>query len=374
MQSFVITIVALSVPALLLGAFRRTWWWSIVLWIGGMILGMGMGWLQFTDWIQLPIDTALILDSQGVLAWLVWSVLVAHAVPVSVRTRKEAVLLGLCLGSIGGVLALQHNSIDDNSEGDNSEGGSDDASSKSFGFVWLTLIGALAHPGTMIGGVQYFNGTWQWVLLWPVAVCMFFLSKWIPLSMEPEDTLPPSQSTSEADSISPWWMLAGGTLLMTVLMPIYATHVLLGTSIVWCVKARSAFPWKQLLSLLGTVLTVNLAVGVGLAESVAWGLEEMPMNIHQWLPLIVLCVVVVLTTIVGSIPMAIFGMALFVRTMDLASIGLTVEPLMLAFGFGVVVGNMDSFIWTNSFPMHLRRLVSGVLSSLLWLGCMVMVL
>ena len=367
MQSFVITIAALSVPALLLGVFRRTWWWSLVLWICGMILGMGMGWLQLTDWIQLPIDTVLILDSQGILTWVVWSVLVAHAVPVAVRTRKEAVLLGVCLGSVGAILALQNNSIDEEAEVRLV-----DTSSKSFGFVWFALIGALIHPGTMIGGVQYFNGTWQWLLLWPVAICMYFLSKWIPLSIERKEILSSSHSMLDADSISPWWMLAGGTLLMTALLPMYATHILLGTSIVWCIQARNTFPWKQLGSLIGTVLTVNLAVGVGLAEVIAWGLEDMPMSIHQWLPVIVLCSVALLTMIVGSIPISIFGMAIFVRTMDLASIGLTLEPLMLAFGFGVVVGNIDSFMLTHSFRMHLRRLVFGILSSVLWLGCMVL--
>jgi hypothetical protein len=339
----------------------------LVLWICGMILGMGMGWLQLTDWIQLPIDTALILDSQGILSWLVWSVLAAHAVPVAVRTRKEAVLLGLCLGSLGSILALQNNNVDEEPEGSLV-----DASSKSFGFVWFALIGALVHPGTMIGGVQYFNGTWGWLLLWPVAISMYLLSKWIPLSIERKEILSSSHSMLDAESISPWWMLAGGTLLTTVLFPVYAAHILFGTSIVWCVQARGRFPWKHLVSLMGTVLAVNLAVGVGLAEVVAWGLEEMPMNIHQWLPLVVLCSTALLTTIVGSIPISIFGMAIFTRTMDLASIGLTLEPLMLTFGFGVVVGNIDSFIWTHSFRMHLRRLVFGILSSVLWLGCMVL--
>ena len=115
MQSFVITIVALSLPAMFLGVLRRVWWWSIVLWLGGMLLGIGMEWLQFRDFIQLPFDTAFVFDSQGILAWLVWSILVAHAVPVSVKTRRDALLLGLFLGSVGAVLALQHNAKPENS-------------------------------------------------------------------------------------------------------------------------------------------------------------------------------------------------------------------------------------------------------------------
>ena len=373
MQSFVITIVALSLPAMFLGVFRRVWWWSIFLWLGGMLLGIGMEWLQFRDFIQLPFDTAFVFDSQGILAWLVWSILVAHAVPVSVKTRRDALLLGGVLGSVGAVLALQHNVKPENSEGDGD--GDDNGVSKNWHeYVWLSLIGALVHPGTMIGGVQYFNGLngiWQWMVLWPVAGCLLLLSKWIPLTEKNRDDVPVSTELSP-NILNPWLIFAGVTLLLTTVLPIYASHVLLGTSIVWCVKARSTFPWKALVSLLGTVLTVNLAVGVGLAEVVAWGLEDMPMNIHQWIPLILLCVVTVLTSLVGSIPVALFGMAIFVRTMDLASVGLSLEPLMMCFGLGLVVGNIDSFVWTQLFGWHLRRWVVGVLSSLVWLGCMVL--
>ena len=69
------------------------------------------------------------------------------------------------------------------------------------------------------------------------------------------------------------------------------------------------------------------------------------MDVHFILPLFLLCTTTILSTVVGSIPMAFFGVALFERLMDLPSIGLSIEPLLAIYGVGLVIGNIRPLIW-----------------------------
>ena len=62
----------------------------------------------------------------------------------------------------------------------------------------------------------------------------------------------------------------------------------------------------------------------------------------------ILVVSALLSTLVGSIPMAFFGVALFERLMDLPSIGLSTGPLLAVYGLGLVAGNIRPLIWAKA--------------------------
>lgn len=112
-----------------------------------------------------------------------------------------------------------------------------------------------------------------------------------------------------------------------------------------------------------------LAVAGGLPEAAAWGLEELPMDLHFALPGVLLVSTVILSALVGAIPMAFFGIALFERLLDLPSIGLSAGPLLGVYGIGLVLGNIRSFVWSNTVR---RNGVTTVIASLV--TCCVLIL
>ena len=124
--------------------------------------------------------------------------------------------------------------------------------------------------------------------------------------------------------------------------------ILLGTLPVWIWKSRQNFPWRSLVYVVGVFSCVNLAVASGLPEMAAWGLEEFPMDVHFVLPIAILVASAILSALIGSIPMAFFGVALFERLMDLPSIGLSTGPLLAVYGLGLVVGNIRPLIWAKT--------------------------
>ena len=327
MPSFVIPILVLSAPAIALALFRRTWWWPLVMWALGMVIGQVMGWLVIADWVTLFADTVLLQDGLIVALWLVWSIVAAAGITANGSSIKDAASVGAGLGSFGASLTFEDPSKDN-----------DDS-----GFLLTTMGTSLIHPGTMIGGLYFFTETWWWLLLWGLAVIWMGLDsgKWL-------------DRQSEQSKTSTRWLIFGGTTLaVAFVLPQWGAELFLGTLPVWIWKSRQNFPWRSLLYVVGSFACVNLAVASGLPEVAAWGLEELPMDIHFALPVAILVASAFLSALVGSVPMAFFGVALFERLMDLPSVGLSTGPLLAVYGIGLVAGNIRPLVWVKAVRQDL---------------------
>ena len=95
-----------------------------------------------------------------------------------------------------------------------------------------------------------------------------------------------------------------------------------------------------------TGLVVNVAVASGLPEVAAWGLEELPMELHTIIFPVLTVLVTIVSVLVGIIPVSIFGLTLLPRLLDLPSIGLSLEMVQLAIVLGLLAGNV--FPWFAS--------------------------
>lgn len=327
MPSFVVPILVLSAPAFAVALFRRTWWWPILLWILGMVIGQVMGWLVLTDWITLFTDTVLIQDGLIIALWLVWSILAGVAIKSNDFSMNDAASLGAGVGSFGVALALE----DPQKDSDQSR------------FVMTTIATSLVHPGTMIGGLYFFTETNLWLFLWIFAVLL-----------HGKDGLERLKKSQEQSTASKKWLAFGGvTLAASFVLSDWSIELLLCTLPVWIWQSRQNFPWRSLVYVCGVFACVNLAVASGLPEVAAWGLEELPMDVHFILPVAILIASAFLSALVGSIPMAFFGVALFERLMDLPSIGLSTGPLLAVYGIGLVVGNIRPLIWARAVRQNI---------------------
>ncbi len=327
MPSFVIPILVLSAPAIAVAFLRRTWWWPAAMWVLGMVIGQIMGWLVLSDWVELFSATVLLQDGLSIALWLVWSIVAAASITSNRSSIRGATQLGLSLGSFGAALALE------NSEQDH----------EAPRFVLTTIAASLLHPGTMIGGLYFFAETKLWLFLWIFAVLLH--------SKDGPEWLKKSQEQPEA---STKWLAFGGVILAaSFLLPTWSVEILLGTLPVWIWKSRQNFPWRSLVYVAGVFACVNLAVASGLPEMAAWGLEEFPMDVHFVLPIALLVASALLSALIGSIPIAFFGVALFERLMDLPSIGLSTGPLLAVYGLGLVVGNIRPLIWAQAVRENL---------------------
>lgn len=342
MQSFVISIVVLTIPALALALFRRTWWWPMALYVVGMLLAQGMGFIQLSDWVQLFQYTGLFVDGLPVLLWLVWSICAGASFDTTNVSIREAIPLGVAVGSVGAALSVKETEEEQDLAGK----------------TLAMRAAALLYPGSMIGGIYYFSESGLWVGLWLTSLVYIFLL--------PKGTL----SSNGTERLDFGWMLFGFlTLLTSFLLSDWSVMLLASTLPVWIWRARAHFPWKHILYVLGAFACVNLAVAGGLPEAAAWGLEELPMDLHFALPGVLLVSTVILSALVGAIPMAFFGIALFERLLDLPSIGLSAGPLLGVYGIGLVLGNIRSFVWSNTVR---RNGVTTVIASLV--TCCVLIL
>ena len=292
------------------------------MWVLGMVVGQFMGWLVLSDWVDLFSTTVLLQDGLSIALWLVWSIVAAASIVSNGASMKRAASLGLSLGSFGGALVLEYSEKD----GEPSR------------FVMTTLAASLLHPGTMIGGLYFFAETKLWILLWVLAVLFY--------SKDGPEGLVKSQEQPEAST--KWLAFGGVTLATSFLLTTWSVEILLGTLPIWIWKSRQNFPWRSLVYVAGVFACVNLAVASGLPEMAAWGLEELPMDVHFVLPTAILVASALLSALIGAIPMAFFGVALFERLMDLPSIGLSTGPLLALYGVGLVAGNIRPMIWAKT--------------------------
>ena len=329
MPSFVIPILVLSAPALALALFRRTWWWPALLWILGMIVGQVMGWLEISDWFTLFGDTVLLNDGRVIAIWLVWCI-VANA---ALNTHTLPASIGPTTGGMCSTMTMPTEQNEINTKN-----------------AFIVMSTSLLHPGTMIGGLYFFTDTFAWLWLWLLAVFYLVLGT---ENLVSEKSVEKGLELNKLLFPSKWHGIAGFILGAAFLLSEWSLGLLLCTLPVWCWKARTSFPWQTLLYVGGSFACVNLAVGAGLPEVSAWGLEELPMDIHFVLPIFLLCTTTLLSTIVGSIPMTFFGVALFERLMDLPSIGLSIEPLLAIYGIGLVIGNIRPLIWYETVHSNL---------------------
>ncbi len=318
MQSFIIPIVVLSIPALCLSLFRKTWWWPLLCWLVGMVAGVVMGWLSVGDVWTLPFDTQLGTDAVPIVVYLIWSALVGSALRWTPTSDRDALLLGVSVGTFAAAWALQPDeSVTDGGESDER-------------VLWLAVAGSLLHSGALLSGSYFLSSSFLWLILPLFTVIMVLLSD--------------RNAEIHGNGLPKVLPFAGVTLLSSTIFPQWTVPLLLGTSLIWGALCGRSFPWKRLLWIVGMVLTVNLSVASGLGEVGAWGLEELPMEFHNLLPLGMLVATTVLSMLIGVVPMAIFGVALFERTMDLPSIGLSNEPLLVAYGLGLVFGNVYPWV------------------------------
>ena len=342
MQSFVISIVVLTLPALALALFRHTWWWPLALYVFGMLLGQGMGFIQLSDWVQLFQHTGLLVDGLPVLLWIIWSICAGSSFDTTQVSVRQAIPLGLAVGSVGTAFSIKETEEEQGLAGK----------------ALAMRTGALLYRGSMIGGIYFFAESGLWVGLWlTILVYSFFL---------PKGTLP----SSRIERLDFGWMLFGFlTLLASFLLSDWSVMLLASTLPVWIWRARAQFPWKHVLYVLGAFACVNLAVAGGLPEAAAWGLEELPMDVHFALSGVLLVSTVILSALIGAIPMAFFGIALFERLLDLPSIGLSAGPLLGVYGVGLVLGNIRSFVWSDTVR---RNGVAAVVASLVTCFCLIL--
>lgn len=330
MPGFVIPILVLSAPAIAIALFRRTWWWPALMWALGMIVGQVMGWLVFADWYALFNDTVLFQDGSVIAIWLVWCI-VANA---ALNTHTLSASIGLTTGSMRSTMTIPQVQKDTNIKS-----------------TFVVMSTSLSHPGTMIGGLYFFIDTYVWLWLWLLAIFYFVLATDKNLGMEKNLETP--VVLREVLFPSKWHGIAGGILGAAFLFSQWSLGILLCTLPVWIWKSRTSFPWRFLVYVAGAFACVNLAVASGLPEMAAWGLEELPMDVHFALPIIILVASALLSALVGAIPMAFFGVALFERLMDLPSIGLSTGPLLSLYGVGLVVGNIRPMIWAKSVRQNI---------------------
>ncbi len=323
MQSFIIPIVALSVPALCLSLFRKTWWWPLLCWLVGTVAGVVMGWLSVEDTWVLPLETHLLTDGGSIVVFLIWSALVGEGLRWTPKSNRDALLLGASVGAFAATWSLQREeeTVDKHT-------------------LWLAFAGSLIHPGTLLGGVYFLLSSVIWVVLPLCAVVMVLLSE--------------RKTDNQEREVPKRLPFAGVILLVSAVVPQWAVPLLVGTSLVWCGLCARNFPWKRILWIVGVLLSVNLAVAGGLAEAAAWGLEELPMEFHRLLPVGILISTTLLSMVIGVVPMAMFGVALFERTMDLPAIGLSKDPLLVAYGLGLVLGNVYPWVFNGVWIEHCR--------------------
>ena len=142
MQSFVISVIVLAMPALLLGFFRRKVWLPWVVCVLGIIVGQVMGLVSVTELTTLLIDTGLLLDAQQIILWIVWSILAGSAIRISSLNSRGYFALGVCFGALGSGLILSK--VERKSE-------------THYRQVSLAMAGSLLHPGLMFGGMDFLS-------------------------------------------------------------------------------------------------------------------------------------------------------------------------------------------------------------------------
>jgi len=289
------------------------------MWALGMLIGQVMGWLVLSDWYTLFGDTVLLEDGLVLGIWLVWC-MVANA---ALNTHTLPASIGLTTGGICSTMTIPQVQKDTNTKS-----------------PFIVMSSSLLHPGTMIGGLYFFIDTYTWLWLWLLAIFYFVLGtdKKFEAPVVLHEVLFPSK----------WHGIAGFILGAAFLFSQWSIGVLLCTLPVWMWKSRTSFPWRSLVYVAGVFACVNLAVASGLPEMAAWGLEELPMDVHFVLPTAILVASALLSALIGAIPMAFFGVALFERLMDLPSIGLSTGPLLALYGVGLVAGNVRPMIWAKA--------------------------
>lgn len=356
MQSFVISVVVLSIPALLLGFFRRQFWWPLLAWVLGMIVGQVMGVISITEVFTLLTDTGLLLDARRFNLWVVWSILVGSAIRISSLNSRGFFALGVCFGALGSGLIL---SKVEQKSGDHHRQ------------VSLAMAGSLLHPGLMFGGLDFLSSGFLWLVLWVPMLLWFRLSdSKLETTERQQPVVTAALNSVHQPEPTPkvFWYVAALALFLSFLLPVYAVWILGGTSALWLWIGRDRIPLLEIGAFFASVFAVNLAVAGGLPEVAAWGVEELPMEFHPWLPISILLLSTVLSALIGVIPMTLFGLASFARSIDLPSMGLQAAPLMMAYGIGLTLGNVRTLILNQVWRKQAKVWLFGVLISSIVVG------
>ena len=347
MSTFILNIAVLSIPSLLLGVMRHKWWWTWVLIIATIFAGLMQQVLILSDVWMLPIATGLMDDAWLLMIWLLWSVTLSSAVTIRSVSLKTSALMGACLGHLATPLLLKQSEIDNKVEHTTA--------------CWL---GSMALPASMIGAAQLWNGGFWWGLFWVPAL----LGLWRLGALQGE------HSSIKGSIDRPWvLMLAGFTMLLTSWCSEWGHWLMAAEIPVWIgmsVIGKHKLDWQSISNCIGVFYLVNIAVAAGLAESAGWGLEEMPMDLHAYLPVGVLAGSAVATMLVGIVPMTVFGMALLVRTMDLASVGVSLETVQLVYVLGLVVGNWNPWVSAQTWLQQWGTRIAVSIGSLSLISAM----
>ena len=339
MSTFILNIAVLSVPALLVGVMRHKWWWSWILVIATIFAGLLQQVLLFSDVWMLPLATGLLSDAWPVMIWLLWSITLSSAVSIRQTSLKTSAVLGLCLGQMAAPMLFEQDRLDNKCQ-----------------HTTASWLGAMLLPAGTIGAAQLWTAGFAWLWIWvPVLFGMWLMGIF------------KSELVSLKESIDKPWVLivTGFTMLVTSYCSEWG-HWLMGIEIpVWLglsILGKHNLNWQSILSWAGVFYLVNLAVAGGLAESAGWGLEEMPMELHSLLFVGVFVSAGLATMLVGIIPTTLFGYALLSRTMDLASVGISLHTVQLVYVLGLMVGNWNPWICSKTWYQQWksRILVSSV--------------
>ena len=326
--------VILSIPAMLLGLLRHKWWWSGILMVVGLGLGLSQKVLFVNDLWDLPIHSALMVDAQSAFYWLLWSLFVGSIVDLpDEQTDVTAVWTGFCFGTVASAMMWKRHQTDVASRARN---------------VFLSILGAGMHPFGILGGLaiwtQVDGQLLHHILGWlPIFAVGLFLLK--------------AEWDVEVNNQVSFYLLSLFTMVLLYLLPqsgLVSAMILLGSALVFAVLKRHQIPsqnWKGVgqivVSSLCAAWVVNLAVAGGMSEIVTWGLEDAAETLRPYLVPVLNFAAILTSALVGQWNMSLFVVASQERLLDLSPQYFAWMPISLALGGAFPFWIAESFkaIW-----------------------------
>lgn len=352
---FVAPIVLLSIPAFLLGIFRHSWWWSVVLLVLAYGLGLSQGLLYFADIWNLPADTHLLFDARTTLFALLLSIAIGHWIPVvgGIR-RKQAILVGALLGNIAPAYMWLRTVEDTHKRGE---------------LVFASCIGAMCNPYSLVGASLWVDQPKAYVWF----ACSVLVGWWL-LFRKTEDAVSEAVPYSRLLFVYGAHGVAFATanitgntdfLAMGALFLIAQKRMFSNTSIAYIVPEKNnqigTSAIKTIAHALLLFLVVNVAIGAGLAESIAWGLEDMSMEYTPYIASAMFVVGVLASVLVGMFPVLFCATGIVVRCLDVDC-----GVYLAMMGVASVMGTLWPWIASQTFKLYYK-------THLAWVGLVLLV-
>ena len=352
---FVAPIVLLSIPACLLGIFRHSWWWSLALLVLAYGIGLSQGLLYIQDVWNLPLATHFVFDARTTLFAFLLSIVIGHWIPVvSGIHRKQAILVGALLGNIAPAYMWLRTVEDSRKRGE---------------LVFASCIGAMCNPYSLVGASLWVDEPDAYVWF----ACSVLVGCWL-LFRKAEDTVGEAVPYSRLLFVYGLHSVAFAAtnitgnidfLAMSVVFLIAQQRMLLKTSIAYIVPEKNnqigQSAIKTIAHALMLFLVVNVAIGAGLTESIAWGLEDMSMEYIPYIESTMFVVGLLASVLVGMLPVLFCATGVAVRCLDV-DCGVYLAMMSVA----SVMGTLWPCIASQTFKIYYK-------THLAWVGLVFLV-